>query len=1107
VQCPPLALDSHSMPLTLSQLADRWKDAPAAERANAQSYLIELCHALGVEPPGPSGSGYEFEYAIPITERDGTETTNYVDCWKDGHFALEAKHLDSRESEDIKLRRAFGQAKTYVNSLPQRPPYLLVLDVGRTLLVWDGWSGDFGGFSAHRRIDLITLESRPDDGALLRDIWEDPGKRDPRARSAAVTKEIAAQLAELAASLEERGHGQEEVARFLIRVVFTMFAEDVGLLPAETFRDLLEDVEPAGLPEALEDLWRSMDEGRRFGGRKLARFNGHFFHEAKALPLTRADSGLLALAAQRDWADVEPSIFGTLLVRALDPVERHRLGAEFTPRAYVERLVKPTVEEPLRERWTAVQAEVLRLRESGRPTDRKKALQAVTDFHEWLCGLRFLDPACGSGNFLYVTLWMVKRLELEVRALENELRTAGDSDLRLFEVHPRQFHGIEIKPWAREITELTLWIGYHQFWRAHQHVEYPEPILEDTGTIECRDAVLAWDTIRHDPTRDRPDPTPRIPHPVTGELVPDPAAKLQYMEYVNARPAEWPQADFIVGNPPYLGEKRQREALGDGYVDALRSAYYLVSDSADLVMYWWVRAAHEVGEGRTNSAGLITTNTITQAKNRVMMAEAMGRGARIRWAVADHPWIEEIGGAAVRVAMTVVSHQAGQALLVEVDDQARVLSERRVPSLHDDLTAGVNVAAAVRHPLLANSGLSSQGVKRSGDGFLVSETWARGLIAEDARYHEVVRRYVTGRDLSAHSQGLWVIDFGLRSEAEAREYPRAFERVRDRVKPERAANKRAAYAALWWRFAEPRRELREALSSLPRYLATLEVSKHRFFTFLDAETAPDGTLVCVASNEAYVLGVLSSAVHQTWCLAAAGMLEDRPRYTKSVALDPFPFPDLPDALRIAIAAKAEQLDAHRQAALARDERVTMTGMYNVVEKLRSGDPLTKKEREIHEIAACGVLRDLHDELDRRAAKAYGWPWPMEKEEILERLVALHDERVAEEKAGKVRWLRPDYQIPRFGKDLPAASGELGLAAETGRDIRKVREAAPWPAAAVDQILAVKAALDGAPRSLDQVVAWFSDARPDFVERHLDTLAILGEARKLPDGRYAAATAS
>ncbi len=355
------------MPSPLAALTDRWAAAKPAERANAQSYIIELCHALGVEPPAPAGSGYEFELAINVVARDGTETTNFVDCYKADHFALEAKDQAAGIPDDRLLRRAFGQVRNYVGHLrDQLPPYLMVLDVGKALLVWDRWAGDYGGFGAARRIDLRTLATNPDDIELLRDIWTNPAARDPRARSAAVTREIAGKLGELAASLESRGHPQEEVARFLIRCVFTMFAEDVDLLPAETFRELLNDVETADLPEAMQDLWRVMDSGGRFGGRKLARFNGQFFHDARALPLTPDDHVLLIQAAGRAWADVEPSIFGTLLVRALDPVERHRLGAEFTPRAFVERLVRPTIEEPVRERWTLVQAQVLQLRETGR---------------------------------------------------------------------------------------------------------------------------------------------------------------------------------------------------------------------------------------------------------------------------------------------------------------------------------------------------------------------------------------------------------------------------------------------------------------------------------------------------------------------------------------------------------------------------------------------------------------------------------------------------------------------------------------------------------------------------------------------------------------------
>jgi hypothetical protein len=1092
------------MPQTVASLIERWAQAQPAERANAQLYISELCDALGVDRPRPAGTGYQFELPVRVVARDGTESTNFIDCWYAGHFALEAKDGDAA-SDALLLRKAFGQVRNYAAHVPGAPPpYLFVLDVAKTLLVWDRWNGDYGGFSAARRIDLRSLGERPQDADFLRAIWTDPASLDPNARALRVTTEIAERLARLAAQLEDRGHAQEEVARFLIRVVFTMFAEDVDLLPPEIYRDLLIEVPIAELSQAMEDLWRAMDTGGRFGGRKLARFNGQFFRNPQALPLTEDDRILLIEAANREWADVEPSIFGTLLVRALDPVERHRLGAEFTPREFVERLVRPTIEEPVRDRWTAVQADAVQQLERGTEPARKKALKAVQQFHEWLYSLQILDPACGSGNFLYVTLHMLKRIEVEVVALENDLRKQGDADFRLFEVHPRQFHGIEIKPWAREIAELTLWIGYHQFWKQNRHVEYPEPILEATETIECRDAVLAWDDIRHDPARDRPDPTPRIPSAVTGELVPDPAATLPYMEYVNARLAEWPRADFIVGNPPYLGQARQREAFGDGYVEALRGAYPDVPNSADLVTYWWYRAAEEVAAGRTLRAGLITTKSIAQGQNRAVIHQAAECGARVMWAIPSHPWVDDVGSAAVQVAMTVIAREPKSAMVLTVDDEARITGSRTTGALNDDLTAHADVASAAGVPLLANEGLASRGFQLIGAGFILTADEANRLIAADSRNAQFVRQYRNGKDLTQRPRGVFVIDFGLMSEDEARGYPQLYDIVRDRVKPERMANNDRSTRTNWWRFGRNREEFRPALAGLARYIATVETSRHRFFEFLTADVAPDNMLVCLALDDAEAMAVLSSHLHVVWALSAGSRLGigNDPRYNKSRCFDPFPFPLPSPDLRTKLGDKAEQLDAHRNAALARDERVTMTGMYNVVEKLRSGEPLSPKERTIHEIAACGVLRDIHDELDALVAEAYGWPWPMEDEEILERLVALHDERVAEEKAGTVRWLRPEYQIPRFGDQVAAGAG-LGIETARAAPVAEAAEPAPWPQTAVEQIAAIKTQLQGAALSTEELIGRFQGSKAALVQRHLDTLTLMGELIRSESGRYGA----
>lgn len=1098
----------------LRALAERWSDFAAAERANYQMYLIELAEALGLERPRPAATGgkvaeglaYQFEYAVQTTTRDGTISTNFIDLYKAGCFALEAKDAEEGASTAKLLTKAFGQVSNYAKDLPERPPYIMVLDIGKTLIVWDRWSGTYGGFHLGKRLDLRTLADQPDTVALLRDIWSRPEVRDPRRFAQAITVEIAGLLAELASSLESRGHDPEEVSRFLIRCVFSMFAEDVRLLPDKSFSRLLDAVITQGPDEfvrAAEALWAAMNDGTMFGYHKLLRFNGHFFAEAKALPLERADVELLRRASAADWSAVEPSIFGTLLVRALSAEERHRLGAEYTPRAFIERLVRPTVEEPVRERWVAVQAEVMQLRERGKPADIRLAETRLLEFHAWLRGLRILDPACGSGNFLYVTMHVLKRIEVEVFRLLTDVH-GGQLGIRLAEIDPGQFYGIEVKAWAREIAELTLWIGFHQFWRQeHGDVQPDEPLLRETGTLEHRDAVLAWDSIRHVPEKDRPDPTPRIVHPVTGQLVPDPTAKLKYYEYVGARAAEWPEADFIVGNPPYLGNKRMREALGDGYVDALRSAYRDVPESIDFVMYWWVRAAALVATRRAVQAGLITTNSITQIFHQPLVSNARHEGARVVWTAPDHPWSDESQSAAVRVAMTVVSRRAGSVYRIDVDERGDIRKETTVPELNADLSAFADVATAATRPLRANSMLSSRGFTLVGRGFVLEHDEGAALLRAEPALSSVIRPYLNGQDVAGRTRGAFVVDFGLASERDARSLPLAFDILRDRVYPTRQANGRKSYRDVWWRFGEPRRELRSAVAGLPRFIATNYVSKHRVFVFVNSAIAPDETLVALALSDATFLGVLSTTLHTRWADAAGtrlGVGNDL-RYNNSRCFDSFPFPAHSAANRSDVAVLAERLDAHRAAAIARDARVTMTGMYNVVEKLRANEPLTPKERTIHELAACGVLRDMHDQLDKLVAEAYGWPWPMRDEEILERLVALHDERVAEEAQGIVRWLRPEYQAPNEAARVMPADLALTTSAPSKSTASEIIE---WPTQAIEQIAGIKRLVSGGPVSIDEATAAFRGAKREIVARHLETLAILGEVRTEADGRYVAA---
>lgn len=1097
-----------SVELKLAALAERWAGAAPAERANASLYIGELCDAIEVEKPRPAGGGYQFEYPVRVVNRDGTETTNFVDLFKRNHFILEAKDQGTSGTDTILLRKAYGQARAYAGAADGGPPpYLLVLDVGRSLLVWDRWSGAYGGFNAATRLNLPGLADNTDAVALLRDVFENPQARNPNTVAAAVTKDIAVQLANLAASLEERGYEQERIARFLIRCVFTMFAEDTGLIPDAPFTRAIDEIgftNPEEFSVALAELWRAMDEGSRFGLKKFLRFNGHFFHDQEVLPLTKQDLIVLRLAAESNWALVEPSIMGTLLVRALDPEERHRLGAEFTPREFVERVVRPTVEEPIRERWTAVQAEVLQLRDPAGKTPRtrrdheKQALERLRGFHAWLRELSFLDPACGSGNFLYVTLSIVKQVELEVlRAVEEITRMP---ELSVEEVGPWQFHGLEVKHWAREIAELSLWIGYHQWWRrTHGHTQPPEPVLRDTGTLECRDAVLAWDSIREDPARSAADPASRLIHPVTGERVPDPNARIPYYEHVNARQSEWPSADFVVGNPPYLGKSVMAAALGSGYVDALRSVYAEVADGADYVMYWWHRAAQLVAAGTTIRAGLITTNSIRQAINRSVVRTAQENGVSVIYAIPDHPWVDDVGAADVTVSITVLAADSGHAARrAEVDSQGQVVAEITAQRLNADLSAHVDVATASEAPLRANQGLAANGFLVYGRGFVLTREEAQRLIDGDPRNGHVIRPLRNGRDLNARSRDLFVIDFGLRGEPEARQYPALYDIVRSRVKPYRDTVNDAGRREKWWLFGRTNEALRAALQGIPRYLGTSYVSKHRIFTFLDTRIAAEDTVVCVALADDFSHGVLSSRIHATWALAAGSRLGvgNDPRYNKTKCFDAFPFPTVNSDLRTKIGEAAAAIEEHRRAASGRDARNTLTAQHNVVEKLRSGEELTPAERRVHDSAACGVLRDLLDQLDSLVAEAYGLTWPLGSDAILAKLVELHNERRAAEMGGTVQWLRQEYQAARFSTgDQTTLQDAIELEDEVSH------EAVQWPSTVIEQIRALQGLLARGPVNVQSAAAQFRGARRDLVARHLEILAVMGELHVDPDGTY------
>jgi len=1125
----------------------RWETSGAAERANYQLFLAELCDLLDAPHPHPtepdeSRNAYVFEKAVPLPGG----TTGFIDLYKRGCFVLEAKQgsdHSTASSPAAKLKKgtavrgtagwntameaAKNQADRYARSLPVaeivggRPPFLIVVDVGNTIALYSEFTRQGGHYvpfpDPHSyRLTLADLR-REDIRARLRQVWLTPAELDPSRRSARVTRDIADQLGELAQQLEQAHYPAAEVAGFLMRCLFTMFAEDVGLLPGRSFTQLLTDIrrDPASFQPMVEHLWSTMNSGgfSVILRQDIPQFNGGLFARPSALPLTAPQLELLIEAARADWREVEPAIFGTLLERALNPRERHALGAHYTPRAYVERLVQPTVIEPLRAEWEGVKAAATLLTEADRPA---KAIAEVEAFQKRLASVRVLDPACGSGNFLYVTLALLKQLEAEVLEL---LKALGQGQMTMemegVMVTPRQFLGLELNPRAAAIAELVLWIGFLQWhFRTRGQVQPPAPIIKKYHNIECRDAVLAWDS--REPLLDetgqpvtRWDGQTMKIHPVTGAEVPDDAARVPVYRYHHPRPAEWPAADFVVGNPPFIGPARMREALGDGYTEALRQAYPNVPNSADLVMFWWDKAATLARAGQLERFGLITTNSLRQTFNRRVLQHHLSQKEpfSLRFAVPDHPWAEAADTAAVRISMTVGAAGDQPGLLQTVtaerpgsgDSLELELSSKR-GQIQADLTIGADVAGGT--PLQANGNLCSRGVQLIGGGFMVTPEEAAQLgLGQVPGLEKHIRLYRNGRDLAATPREVMVIDlFGLTADEVRRQYPAVYQWVFERVKPERDQNRRDSYREKWWIHGEARANFRPALAGLSRYIATIETAKHRFFVFLDEAILPDNMLVNIALDDAYYLGVLSSRIHVTWALATGGRLGvgNDPRYNKSRCFETFPFPESSEAHKERIRALAEELDAHRQRQQSQHPKLTLTEMYNVLEKLRVGEPLTPTEKTTHQQGLVSILKQLHDDLDAAVFAAYGWPPTLTDAEILERLVALNAARATEEATGLVRWLRPEYQAPGAVQTAsqPTLLGEEAAAIAPAQKL-------PWPQSMAEQAQAVRAALHRfeQPVTAAQLAAAFQAAPKARLSELLETLASLGQAHRLEGGRY------
>ena len=946
--------------LSPSEFVNNWRRTSLGERQSYQGHFRDLCKL--VAHPEPDSSGVDKRgrpYGFEWSTKKSSGGQGFADVYYGGHFAMEYKAPGKYKD----LSGAYDQLLQYRENL-NNPPLLVVTDI-------DNWEIHTNFPNTQKRVYQFKHSeiAKAKTHKVLWQMFHAPEQLHPKRNTEQVTAEAAEVFRLIADNMRRWAAEPQRIAHFLTKLVFCLFAEDVGLLPiaAETQEGIVTHTirqtrhKPRLFTKYMQDLFQAMADGSDFLMHDIPYFNGTLFDDVAVEELSSEALTELEKAARLNWEAIEPSIFGTLFERSLDPRKRSQLGAHYTSREDILLIVEPALMAPLRYQWDTVQlrAEALRQR-----YDRAKTGRARTNARNQLLQLRenilnrirsvtVLDPACGSGNFLYVSLQLLMDMEKEVinHPLWQGLQRPAP------EVHPRQMYGIELDPIAHALASIVVWIGYIQWRGSNGYMQsIREPILETLqGNIVCKDAILAFD--------DEGSP---------------------------AEPA-WPAVDVIVGNPPFLGNRKMRPELGNDYVTAIEKVFYAdFGDlTPDLICYWHQKSLNHLLSGKVKRVGLLATNSIRGGTNRLVLRNIV-ENANIFNAWSDREWT--LDGAAVRVSM--ICFDDGEEESIRLDDIP-------VKAIFSDLTADVDITGAKILP--ENKLLSFQGIIKRGP-FDMDASQATSMIAADPKNKDVLKPIANGMDITRRPRGKWIVDFGVgTSIEEAQQYTLPFEYVETNVKPMRQKTKQAYSREHWWLHWNTRPEMRKTIGKLPQYIATSAVAKHRLFVWLDKSIHPDHALIVFARDDDYFFGVLHSKLHEVWSLRLGTRLGkgNDPRYTPTTTFDTFPFPwppgkeDQPSAAYQAISRAAKQLNAERHAWLnpegvggrALKER-TLTNLYNALQVFRGLDSMKVKA------AAADFaprLDELHQALDEAVCAAYGWGPALldDDEEILRRLLALN----------------------------------------------------------------------------------------------------------------------
>lgn len=954
--------------MTPHDFVSKWRNG-GDERRDFQSFFDDLCRLLGHPTPREADPDHKwFTYEYGASKTSGGE--GWADAWKRGCFGFEAKGTGKD------LGKAYAQLKMYADAL-ENPPLLIVSDLQR-FEIHTNFTNAVKHVHRFTVEDLANHETR----RLLSAAFHDPQQLRPGTSRADITKEAAGKFAALAEALRKRGNEPHAVAHFLNRLLFCMFAEDIGLLPDHIFSKLVRSVQdkPDQFESRTAALFVAMKNGGDFALNNIEWFNGGLFDDASTLALEAQELKTLLEATALDWSEIDPSIFGTLFERGLDPNKRSQLGAHYTDPDTIMKIVRPVVVAPWLVEWNAEQQALAALmtkanifgetaktsaEQAARTRAYNEANKRLTAFLERLNTFRVLDPACGSGNFLFVSLRALKDLENRI-LFEAETLGLGR---RVPVIGPANVLGIELNEYAAELARITVWIGEIQWMIQNGHGVRRNPILQSLGGIENRDALINTD----------------------------------------GSEARWPAAHVIVGNPPFLGTKKQWGELGREYTDHMRTLYAgRVPGFADLVCYWFEKANEAIREGNTQRVGLVATNSIRGGANREVLKHA-AETTRIFEAWSDEDWINE--GAAVRVSLVCYGASV----------QGAHLDGQPVVEIYADLTGtdgagkGVDLTSATK--LADNAGSAFVATVKAGPFDIAGATareWLKLPNPNGRPNAEVVRPWSNGMDMTRRPSDTWIIDYGVgMPEQTAALYETPFAHVRQAVHAKREASTKETKYKRFWLMARPIPAMRTALAGFSRYIATPVLAKHRLFVWMSSATLADHQLIVIARDDDTALGVLHSRFHELWALRMGTSLEDRPRYTPTTTFETFPFPE---GLTPNIAAKDYANNPHAQAIAAatqalveaRDKWLNPAEWVEWVrtpEEEAAGFPMRPLAKTGHEAALKKRtltnlynerptwLANLHTALDKAVASAYGWEWPLTDDEILRRLFELNQARV------------------------------------------------------------------------------------------------------------------